>query len=40
MLISILKYIKIRRPSTPAQTVTVSSLWCDGQIPTAHRTSP
>ena len=25
--------------STPAQTVTVSSLRCDGQIPTAHRTS-
>jgi len=25
---------------TPAQAVTVSSLWCDGQIPTAHRTSP
>jgi hypothetical protein len=28
-----------RCPSTPAQAVTVSSLWCDGQIPTAHRTS-
>jgi len=25
--------------STPALAVTVSSLWCDGQIPTAHRTS-
>jgi hypothetical protein len=24
----------------PAQAVTVSSLWCDGQIPTAHRTLP
>ena len=29
-----------RCTSTPAQAVTVSSLWCDGQIPTAHRTSP
>jgi len=28
----------VARPT--AQTVTVSSLWCDGQIPTAHRTSP
>jgi hypothetical protein len=26
--------------STPAHAVTISSLWCDGQIPTAHRTSP
>jgi hypothetical protein len=26
--------------SRPAQAVTVSSLWCDGQIPTAHRTCP
>ena len=26
--------------STPAQAVTISSLWCDGQILTAHRTSP
>ena len=29
-----------RCTSTPAQAVTVSSLWSDGQIPTAHRTSP
>jgi hypothetical protein len=29
-----------RCTSTPAQAVTVSSLWCDGQIPTAHRTNP
>jgi hypothetical protein len=29
-----------RCTSTPAQAVTVSSLWCDGTIPTAHRTSP
>jgi len=29
-----------RCTSTPAQGVTVSSLWCDGQIPTAHRKSP
>jgi len=29
-----------RCTSTPAQAVTISSLWCDGQIPTAHRTSP
>jgi hypothetical protein len=29
-----------RCTSTPAQAVTVSSLWCDGQIPTTHRTSP
>jgi hypothetical protein len=29
-----------RWTSTPAQAVTVSSLWCDGQIPTAHRTTP
>jgi hypothetical protein len=28
-----------RCTSTPAQTVTVSSLWCDGQIPTAHQKS-
>jgi hypothetical protein len=28
-----------RFTSTPAPAVTVSSLWCDGQIPTAHRTS-
>jgi len=34
-----LRYVS-RCPSTPAQAVTVSSLWCDGQIPTAHRTSP
>jgi hypothetical protein len=26
--------------SRPAQAVTVSPLWCDGQIPTVHRTSP
>ena len=26
--------------SRPAQAVTVSSLWCDGQIPTAHQTCP
>ena len=26
--------------STPAPAITVSSLWCDSQIPTAHRTSP
>ena len=29
-----------RCTSTPAQAVNVSSHWCDGQIPTAHRTSP
>ena len=29
-----------RCTSTPVPAVTVSSLWCDGQIPTAHRTSP
>ena len=29
-----------RCTSTPAPAVTVPSLWCDGQIPTAHRTSP
>ena len=29
-----------RYTSTPAPAVTVSSLWCDDQIPTAHRTSP
>ena len=29
-----------RCPSRPAQAVTISSVWCDGQIPTAHRTSP
>jgi hypothetical protein len=29
-----------RCTSTPAPAVTVSSLWCDDQIPTAHRTSP
>jgi len=28
-----------RCTSRPAQAVTVSYLWCDGQIPTAHRTS-
>jgi hypothetical protein len=27
-----------RSTSRPAQAVTVSSLWCDGQIPTGHRT--
>ena len=27
-----------RRKSTPAQALTLSSLWCDWQIPTAHRT--
>jgi hypothetical protein len=26
--------------SIPAQAVTVSSLWCDGHIPTAHRKCP
>jgi len=25
---------------TPAQAVTISSLWCNGQILTTHRTSP
>jgi len=29
-----------RCTSTPTQAVSLSSLWCDGQIPTAHRTSP
>jgi len=29
-----------RCTSTPALAVTVSSLWCDEQIPTAHRTNP
>ena len=29
-----------RCTSTPAPAVTISSLWCDGQIPPAHRTSP
>jgi hypothetical protein len=29
-----------RCTSRPAQAVTVSSLWCDGQIPTAHLTCP
>jgi hypothetical protein len=29
-----------RCTSRPAQAVTVSSLWYDGQIRTAHRTSP
>ena len=29
-----------RCTSTPAPALTVSSLWCDGQIPTAHRGSP
>jgi hypothetical protein len=29
-----------RCTSTPAQVVKVSSLWCDSQIPTAHRKSP
>jgi len=29
-----------RCTSTPAPAVTLSSVWCDGQIPTAHRTSP
>jgi hypothetical protein len=29
-----------RCTSTPLPAVTVSFLWCDGQIPTAHRTSP
>jgi hypothetical protein len=28
-----------RWTSTPAPVLTVSSLWCDGQIPTAHRKS-
>jgi hypothetical protein len=31
---------RARCTSTPAPAVTVSSLWRDGQIPTAHRTSP
>jgi hypothetical protein len=29
-----------RCTSTHAPAVTFSSLWCDGQVPTAHRTSP
>jgi len=29
-----------RCTSKPAPAVTVSSLWCDGQIATAHRKSP
>ena len=29
-----------RCTSTPAPAVIVSFLWCDGQIPTAHRKSP
>jgi hypothetical protein len=47
MLLSMLHYkgvtlhaYMISRTSTPAQAVTVSSLWCDGRIPTAHRKSP
>jgi hypothetical protein len=34
-------YVDVQRcTSTSAQAVTVSALWCDGQIPTAHRKSP
>jgi len=29
-----------RCTSTPAPALTLSSLWCDSQIPTAHRTNP
>ena len=40
ILLFIREYWTSRCTSTPAPAVTVSSLWFDGQIPTAHQTSP